>query len=263
MNKTKSKQQLKLKPKQNEILIYLYKFRFLNRIQLQTLLKHKYHSRILLWLNELNKSGCIRAYFDKSFASSSTVYSLGTVGRKYLKNNPGFKEINPSLLDRIWGEDELSLEFQKHCQLVADIYLSLRSLTNKTNAKLSFSTTTELHGTQYLILPNPDAYFAIEESSGTIKRYFLDIFDDIAPTRMRKRVRQYFNYYKNGYWQDHTDKPFPEIILVAPGDRLKHHLGYFIQGKLKQDAQLSFYLSTRDQVQKKGLTKETLQKVTI
>jgi hypothetical protein len=40
-------------PKQQEIPKLIYKFRFLNRIQIQTLLNHKYHKRIIDWLNDL------------------------------------------------------------------------------------------------------------------------------------------------------------------------------------------------------------------
>jgi len=73
---------------------------------------------------------------------------------------------------------------------------------------------TYIYGMDYMILNNPDAYFSIEETSGSTKRYFLDIFNDVCPAILRGRVRQYLAYYDKNYWHDHTDKPFPEILLI-------------------------------------------------
>lgn len=252
----------KLKPKLTEILYLLYHFRFLNRIHIQTLLHHKHHSRITTWLKELTDKGYIKQYYDKRFAGVPAVYSLGIEGRKYIKTHPKeFKDMTSRLLDRVWREDMFSSEFREHCLFIADIYLSLLALSQKTKAKLSFSTQTDIYGTKYLILPNPDVYFAITEPKGSIKRYFLDIFDDIPPKAMRNRVRQYFNYYQDGYWQDHTNKPFPTILLIFPNERLKKHIYYYIQRKCNTESEPQFYLSTHDQVKTKGLTRETLQKV--
>jgi len=49
----------------------------------------------------------------------------------------------------------------------------------------------------YLILSEPDAYFTLEDPTGVIKRYFLDIFDDLTPRMiLRKRIKQYFSYFE-------------------------------------------------------------------
>ena len=42
-------------PKQQEIPKLIYKFRFLNRIQIQTLLNHKDKRRINSWLKDLSE----------------------------------------------------------------------------------------------------------------------------------------------------------------------------------------------------------------
>ena len=170
--------------------------------------------------------------------------------------------MKPELLDRIWRELTLSNQFRHHCLQVADIYLSLVKLTQSTKATLHFYTRTDLSGLKYLILPYPDAYFSIEETNGRKKCYFLDIFDEL-PARMvlRKRVRQYFEYFNNGYWQDHNDNPFPAIILFCPDNRSSHYLNTFIQKQLNDEPELEFYLTTREQLQKMGFCREALQKV--
>lgn len=260
----KQSQQLKLKPRQQEILHHLYTFRFINRLQIQTLLHHKHSSRILTWLNELTEHEYIRRFYDKKFApSSSAIYSLGLQGRKFLKRDSEYKEIKKELLDRVWQEHTNSKQFQDHCVFLADIYLSLISLTEKAKAKLNFYTQTDLHGMQYMILDNPDSYFSIENPNGDIKRYFLDIFDDIKPSAHRQRIRQYIYYYSQSYWQDNTKKPFPQILLICPNEKSKNHLYYYIQKKLEHEPELLFYLSTRVKIKTLGISRESLQKVEI
>ena len=251
-----------LKRHHNEILHHLYTYRFLHRIHIQTLLHHKQFSRVIVWLNELTKQGYIRRYYNAKTVTVPAIYSLGLKSRKYMKGNPDFKDINPLVLDRIWREYTLSSQFRKHCQFVADFYLSLVSLTQKTKATLHFYTKTALYGMNYLILPNPDVYFSITEKNGRKMYYFLDIFDEL-PARMalRKRIRQYAQYYADEYWQDHTNKPFPEIILICSDDRSKKYLYRFIQKILDDESELHFYLSTWDIIRIKGVSRETLQKV--
>lgn len=245
-----------------QILRYLYQFRFLSRTHIQSLLTHKYPNRIIIWLNELTEQNYIRRYYDKSKVTIPAIYSLGLKGRKYLKQNAKTEKIKPSLLDRIWREPTLSNQFRQHCLFVADIYLSLVKLTQSTKATLHFYAKTDLFGLKYLILPNPDAYFSIEETTGLKKSYFLDMIDEL-PARMvlRKRIRQYFEYFDNNYWQDHNNSPFPSIIFVCPDNRSSNYLHTQIQKKLDSEPEIVFYLTTKDIIQKSGFCRETLQKV--
>lgn len=258
MTTKQSHPQLTLKPKQQEIIMLLYRFRFLYRSHIQTILKHKHHSRILNWLNDLNEKQFIKQSYDKKFTSDPAVYSLAALSRKYLKNMP---KIKPSLLDRVWRETKYTDQFKNHHLFLADIYLSLLTLANSSKAKLHFHTKTDLYGMEHLISPNPDAYFALEDNKNNIKRYFLDIFDDARPSLFRNRVRQYFQYFDSDEWQDSTNKPFPAIILICPSVKIKNHLYYYIRKKLENESSINFYLTTKDAVSNQGLTRDTLQKV--
>jgi hypothetical protein len=248
--------------RQQEILHYLYQFRFLTRNQLQALLNHKQYNRIIIWLNELTESGYIKRYYDKKKVTEPAIYSLGNNGRKYLKQNAVELKIKPQLLDRIWRESTLSKQFRDHCLQVSDLYLSLLQLTTNSMATLHFYTKTDLTGLKYLILPYPDAYFSIKETNGRQKAYFLDIFDDL-PARMmlRKRVRQYFEYFEADYWQDHNTNPFPTIIFICPDNRSLNYLTTHIQTRLNDEPELDFYLSTKDVIHRLGFCREALQKV--
>jgi hypothetical protein len=248
--------------KQQEILQLLYRFRFLNRPQIQSLLNHKQHSRIIAWLNTLTQNEYLKSYPDKQFAASPTVYSLGNNGRKYLKSNNLDKSIDIKLLNRIWRENSYSPVFREHCLTIADINLSLLKFAAANQSTLNFHTRTDLHRIQNLITPLPDAYFTLKDKSGKVKRYFLEAFGDLPSGALRRRIRQYFDYFESDDWQFHTGKSFPEIILVCHSKKQKGFLYHYIQFRLREQPDMNFYLSTKDQIKSKGICKEVLQKVT-
>jgi hypothetical protein len=250
-----------LTKKQLEILTLLYRFRFLNRLQIQKLLNQKHFKRIIINLNQLTATNHIRRDYNPKTVTIPAIYSLGLEGRKYLKKSD-LKGINKTLLDRVWQEKKLSNQFKKHCLLIADIFLSLIVLTEKSRSVLNFRTKTELSSIKDLISSNPDAYFSLTKANGSKKRYFLDIFNDWPPRMyLRKRVNQYFEFYQTNIWQNHQTDPFPQIILVCPEDRSKRYLNKYIKKKLDSELEPQFYLSTSDQIKTKGLIREVLEKV--
>lgn len=252
----------KLKPKLEKILLLIYKFRFLNRNQIQTLLNHKHHNRINTWLNQLTVEKYLKRYYSTKFAGEPAYYSLGTVGRKYFKERKDIKGIKEPLLDRVWQEYDNSLQFKRSCMLLADIYISLTKLAKESNAKLGFYTKVDLYGMRYMVRPEPSGYFSIEDSKGTTKRYFLDIFDYFNTKDHYLRIEKYLYYFQKRYWQDNTDKPFPEIILVCPNKGSKSYFEKTIRGKLEEkDLEMAFYLSTWDEVRQQGMTRQVLHKV--
>lgn len=251
----------KLKPRLEEILILIYKFRFLNRHQIQTLLNHKTFNRIIIWLNELTDKKYLKKYSDPKNITISSIYSLGTAGRKhFLENNQ--QNIQLHLLDRVWKEERYTQTFRAHCLILADIYLSLLTLVKKSSAKLNFYTKTDLTDMKYLIREEPDSYFSITEQNGLTKRYFLDIFNPyLKYDYLIKRVKQYSYYYSKNYWQDNNKTPFPEIIFVCCDYKTKNNLIKIIQRELKHQENLIFYLTTVEEIKHQGLTRKVLQKV--
>lgn len=248
---------LKLKEKQTEILLNLYRFRFLNRNQIQQLLNHKKHNRIIKWLNELAKEKYVNCEFERKFGAIASVYCLGTRARKKLKNR---QNVKIKLLERVYQEKNSSSEFKAHNMAIADIYLSLTDLTKKHDAKLNFYTTVDLTDMKYLVLPHPDAFFSIQQKEFT-KRYFLDVFNLNASEKwLYKRVKQYFKYYEEDYWQDHNKNPFPEIIFVCFDEKTKRNLIKNIKKGLEDEENLKFSLTTVEEIKSKGLRKEILHK---
>jgi hypothetical protein len=245
--------------KQSEILTLLYKFRFLNRKQIQTMLNHKYPSRIFNWLDELKEKEYLNYSYQKNFDNLPAVYSLGKNGMKYLRRD---KSIGKKI-DKVRKEAKCSTRFIDHCLFIADIHLSLLSFAQSNKAKLNFYTKTDLSGVEHLISPHPDAYFAIEAKNGNIKRYILEIFNENLRTNiLRQRVKAYLTYYDSDDWQDNTNKPFPEIILVCPTVKLKNHIYFYLKNKLDRKEPI-FYLSVKENIAINGLVPEVLEKVKI
>jgi hypothetical protein len=236
-----------------QILKLLYRYRFLNRPQIQYLIAHKSFSRLSIWLNQLTRHSYIRRYYTKSVHSQAAVYSLGTKGRKALIKTQD-PAINKKSLDRVWREHLLSFQTRKHLMLVADTSIAVSALAETKKAQLTFYTKIDLQGLKHLILPLPDAYFAISEQSGLTNRYFLEIIDDFpAREKLIKLVWNYFSYYQKRYWQTHAHKPFPHIILITPDARTSKMLYRLIQYKLKTEPRLTFLLLKRQDVLMLGI----------
>jgi hypothetical protein len=251
-----------LHTRQKEIIYTLYRFRFLNRIHIQHLLHHKQFNRIIAWLNDLTTSGYIKRYYNPKIVTQPAFYSLGSKGRTFLRDSHEYPDVKHSVLDRVWQEYKTSGQFKSRCMVVTDLYLSLLSLVQKTHATMVFKTQTDLYGMHYLIIPPPDAFFAIKEHSGSTRGYFLDVFDEHpARKKLYDRIERYFSYYEANYWQDHSADPFPNIIFVCPDAWSVRYLHRKIQYRLDSADDLNFYLTTRDLLKLKGMCREVLQKV--
>lgn len=234
--------QSNISKKQVEILSFLYRFRYLNRLQIQIMLGHSFHSQIYKWLNDLIKKGYLRS---QDVPLNSTVYSLGPNAKKALSN---ISHTKPLLLKRLYRDKYYTDKFRTKCLMIADIYLSLKSSTKDNNETLHFYTRTDLYGDEDLIYPLPNAYFAIQKSDNKIDRYFIELFDQIEPRKLRMRINQYIKFGSNDWYYDNPDIPFPNIIIVCPSDKMKTHLYHYIQSMLDRNPELVFYLTTKDLV---------------
>lgn len=245
----------KLKLRQKEIIDNLIRFRYLTRPQIQALLNHKAKENIRTWLNELAEIEYIFRFYEKEFAGKPSIFCLEKKSIPYLRK----KDIDEHIIKWVYDEKTRPQVFRAHCIFIADIYLSLLQLVHKTHATLKFYTKTDLYDYMYLILPHPDCYFTIQEKNGQTQYYFLDLFDDRA--FMFKRMHQYCNYYNKHYWQTKTKKQFPNIIFICPDDSAKKSIYRFIQSKAPFDRP-TFYVTTKQDIQKKGMCKDILMKVT-
>ncbi len=264
-NKVKKTTNEKLKPQLEKILILIYQYRFINSQQIQTLLNHKYKTRINLWLKYLTQEKYLIREYVKKFPEEPAVYSLGLKGKRYLEQNIGTNPVRPRLLERVYRERKYSKKFKMHCMSLADVYSSLRVFATQNNLELDFYTKTQITGMEYLIEKEPDAYFLLNDKKGLSRTCLLEVFDRFSEWKdIERRIMEYIKYYEGNVWQSYANKPFPEIILISPDDNTTKHLQKFIKSKLTQEYEdLLFHLSSWDEIKSQGIKREVLHKVEI
>ena len=243
--------------KQIEILILLYRFRFLNRQHVQIMLNHKTPHRVKEWLFDLTRKGMLSRTYSRKFGENTkpAVYFLDKKSRDILKGQEG---INADLLNKVYREKTRSQDFRERSMFLADIFLNLKS---QAKGEFHFFTKTELEDHKYLPNPHPNAYIAVKEGKET-KRYFLEIVSEQVPRyALRKHIEYLFKYYSSGIWQKTTKHPFPTILLVCPNYVTRAFLSKFIsQTRGYEEDELSFFLTTEDQIRTRGVKNDIWQK---
>ena len=238
--------ELKLTRKQKEILELIYKHRFLNRIQIQTFLKHKDYKTINLWLKDLRNKHYLEWIYSTDFAEKTkpAIYYLGINGIRYLKtfNDEDYIQYPKSELSKRYKDPNRSKTYIDRCVLLASCCLVLeknpatRTLESETKPKWAESVyfyETEAEYQQdsfyHFLLDNdcgikPNLCFNELEYIGhdepvTKHGYLLEIFDVTLPRyRLKKRLSNYVNYLdqEEATWKEESlNDHLPIILLVC------------------------------------------------
>lgn len=241
----------KLTKKQQEILRLLYSFRFLNRIQIQALLKHKDPKTINLWLRDLRAKGYVEWIYSTHFAEKTkpAIYYLGLNGVRYLrkltrnsKDDDGNVITSPAYpseeLRKRYKEPTRSQVFIDRCVLIADCTLALKrsDITNEAKGKkLRYYYQTEAdyfleHSYYHFVLDiddeliHPHLIYCQDKlnedgkEEQTLESYLLEVFDPTLPRyRMKKRLGDYVKFLdeEGSTWQDKTDTEQLPIVLFV------------------------------------------------
>lgn len=230
------KQLIPINKRQTEILIFLYRFRFLTRLQIQNLLAHKSHSKIVVWLNQMVKSKLVSKH-----QSSSTVtayYSLGTIGRKYLIAQKLVKKTLP--LNRIWREASYSITFREKCSFIADLYLQLLA---QWGGALRFWTKTDLTGMSHIISPAPDTYFVINQKSEA-DRFFVEVPSTPRTKNIIDHIERYSEYYYSNEWQENVSKVFPKVVIICANKSATKTANRYIKENYADEPDLHLFVSS-------------------
>ncbi|MES2971430.1 MAG: replication-relaxation family protein [Patescibacteria group bacterium] len=213
--------------KQQTILELLYTHRFLNRIQIQTLMNHSDYKRINVWLKDLREKQYVAWIYSTDFAEKTkpAVYYLGINGIRFLKT---FEQHPIHELRKRYREPSRSQTYIDRCMLIADCCITLeKARTDK--AHYYFETEADyLEDSYYHFLSDnelvhPHLCFSKEEYDGagneeiTTYSYLLEVFDPTLPRyRIKKRLKNYAEYLDEGDWESETDTALPIILLVCP-----------------------------------------------
>lgn len=213
--------------KQQDILEHLYTYRYLDRIQIQTLMNHKDKRRVIAWLKDLKNKHYVEWIYSTDFAlkTKPAIYYLGINGVRYLKTVLGDDDSSFYPIEELrkrYNDSKRSRTFVERCLVIANCCLTLRP----TNDKVSYDSFTE---SDY-IDPDHDYHFlakheVLRPSLCIIKQeekreevlttnYLLEVFDASLPRyRLRYRLKNYVAYLDDGEWEG--DEPEPIVLLVC------------------------------------------------
>ena len=228
------------------------------------MLGHRYPSRVKAWLANLTKKEILDRTYSRKFGENTkpATYFLATKSRYLLMDK---KDVVPTLLTRVYKEKGRSAAFRGHCQFIADIYLLLKPASKEEKSTLHFSTKTQLE--EYRIFPDPlpDAYFVLKKRGKKRRRYFLEVISEQIPRFvLRRRIEYLFEYFDSRQWQENTGEPFPMILIVCPSLLTKKFLSRFIGKTLENEgSDISFYLTTSDQIKTHGMRRDIWEEVEI
>lgn len=222
----------KITPRQQTILILLYKYRFLNRIQIQTLMRHKDYRRINAWLADLRENHYVEWIYSTDFLEKSKpgIYYLGLNGIRWLKEH---QDHPIEEFRKRYRESTRSQGFVDQCVLVAEccIAMNISNADNAAPGRVHYLYATladyldpesDYHFLSESDLIRPQLVFektvdTKDDVTGTTR--FIEIIEATMPRhRVRKRLKNYIEYLEDGYWQDETseDEPNPVIMFVCP-----------------------------------------------
>lgn len=224
----------KITYKQTEILKLIYSHRFLNRIQIQTMMKHKDKKTINLWLRDLKDKEYLRRIYNKDHFAEKTkpaIYYIGINGIRYFMN----KDIHATgELRKRYKEHERSQTFIDRSLTIADCVITLGNARDEESIPLTwyfYETRADyLSDSYYHFLADneyiqPHLCFSKQqyESIGepeAIESYLLEIFDPTLPRyRLRNRLKKYVEYLDEDIesWDEGTfsEDPRPAILLVC------------------------------------------------
>lgn len=232
---------IKITKKLGEIIYLLYRFRYLTTDQIQHLLHHKNNRRLTSWLKILRENNYIS--YEKIPHTRIYYYFLSNESKETLRND---KRVRNQLLRRVYREKDGTEVFINHSLFIPNILFYFEELC-KEKIRLNFYTKTDLTKFRYLKSLSPEGLINMQGESGDIKRFFLEVIDQGTPKFAKEKlIDRYVDYADEGEWDDKTNFPFPDLLIVCPNEYSKNNLREYIEENCDED--FSFYLTTKDKV---------------
>lgn len=208
--------------KQKEILLLLYRFRFLNRIQIQKLLKHKDYKNINVWLKDLTDKNYTKRIFEKKAGiNEPAIYFISKNGIKFLHSTEG---VEKEYIKKLNQETRRSRAFINQCILIADNYLLLEG-QNLKSFKFYTQTDFPLKGLIRDLLPS---FAYVHEQDNSIKQNTCEIIKDGMPRyAIRRRIQEYIDFFK--------DQKQVDIVFFCQTEKLKQYIEKYIARTLEEN----------------------------
>lgn len=246
--------------KQKIILLLLFRFRFLNRIHIQKLLKHKQHNRINTWLKDLTE----KQYIARIINDQSTIHNIPAIYHLTKNAIPFLRtqtSCEKSYLNKLYREHKRSKYFiHDECMFTADIYLSL---LNKYESIPEFEFYTPSDYTRNGIVKEIFPLFVFrrkkEESYHIVEMFRERIPRDRA---LYPRLGKYLTTFTKAPWIKH-EKP-PVLLFICPDKKIQKSVVSFVREYMEEEGitGLKVYVGQKADVKKKGVEGEVWRRIT-
>jgi hypothetical protein len=100
----------------------------------------------------------------------------------------------------------------------------------------------------------------VKKKSNRKTYYLVDVFDNTLPAyRVRKRLRNYFEFYQCSEWENKTGKKFPIVLFICSTKvnliYAKRHTKKLLE-QYQDPTDLHIRFATVDEVKESGITGE-------
>ena len=251
----------KITNKQIEILNLIYKYRFLNRTQIQQLLKHKDPKTINTWLKDLNEKQYLNRIYSNTIGANTkpAIYYAAINAIRYYKS---LGQDNTSYLKKLYRDNERSLSFIDDQVFIANICLNFLELNNKGETSYTFETAagvTSNHIYKFMEDLSPQLIF-IKKTKTESKQYILVQLDSISPKYMtKKKMESYIELFYTNEWEENTGQPFPTILFACQTLALMIYAKRTMKGLLndyQEPEDFDAWFSTNDKIREQGISAE-------
>ncbi len=165
----------------------------------------------------------------------------------------------------------LEKSFKQKCILIAEACLNLiRKSTNTSDATFSFETASDYakENSRFHFLTEtevePSLCF-IKQKNSKNNYYLVDIFDATLPNyQIRTRLRNYYDFYQSGEWENNITKTFPVILFICPTKSVFIYAKRYTKKLLEENQNpedLHIRFATVDEVKEFGITGEIWEEV--
>lgn len=227
--------------KQQEILRLLYRFRFLHRIQIQKLLKHKDYKTINLWLKDLTQKNYITRNYENTFQKRNkpAQYHIAKNGIKYFKINSIYEKKH---LTKFYKESKITETFRNRCMFIADIYLQIIKHDNN----VTFFTQSDFP-TDGVIRDIMPSFGFIKEKVNNKYVHIVELFHEKQPRFfLRSRIKTYIEFFE--------DEVNTIIMFICPSDKVQKYITKFTENLLSDETflHIPILITTEDKIENFG-----------
>ena len=251
----------KITNKQTEILTLIYQFRFLNRTQIQQLLKHKDPKTINTWLKDLTEKQYLNRIYSNTIGANTkpAIYYAGINAIRYYKS---LDQDNAGYLKNLHRDNERSQSFIDDQIFLADICLSFLEINAKGKINYTFETAAGVTSNpKYKFMEDlsPQLIFT-KKTKSKIKQYILVQLDSALPKYMiRKKMKNYIEFFYTNEWEENTGQQFPTILFICQTVALMIYVKQTTKRLLddyQEPEDFEAWFATSDKIRDQGISAE-------